>query len=101
MAEKSVIEKVRDYAELVRQRFPVKKIILFGSWARGVARPDSDIDVAVVMEQEPEDVLSVETELFRLRREIDARIEPVLVNDNQDLSGFWEEISSYGLAIYG
>lgn len=30
-------------------RFRPDKIILFGSWARGDARPDSDVDFLVVM----------------------------------------------------
>jgi predicted nucleotidyltransferase len=30
-------------------RFSPEKIILFGSWARGDARPDSDVDLLVVM----------------------------------------------------
>jgi predicted nucleotidyltransferase len=28
----------------------LRRVVLYGSWARGVAGPDSDIDVAVVLE---------------------------------------------------
>ena len=35
--------------ERIRRRFDPVRIILFGSWARGEARPDSDIDLLVVL----------------------------------------------------
>ena len=31
------------------RRFAPVRIILFGSWARGTARPDSDLDLLVVL----------------------------------------------------
>lgn len=100
MVKESVIEKVRNYTNLVRSRFPVKRVVLFGSFARGTEIPDSDIDVAVVLQKEPEDILATETGLYKLRRSIDLRIEPKLIDDNYDPSGFWEDISSYGHVIY-
>jgi uncharacterized protein len=33
------------------QEFDPRQIILFGSWARGEARPDSDLDFLVVLDQ--------------------------------------------------
>lgn len=33
----------------IAQQFDPLRIILFGSWARGEARPDSDIDLLVVL----------------------------------------------------
>jgi hypothetical protein len=41
-----------------------------------------------------------EARLFRLRREIDARIEPVLLEESNDKSGFLEEILKTGEIIY-
>lgn len=35
----------------IARRFDPLRIILFGSWARGDARPDSDIDLLVVLPQ--------------------------------------------------
>jgi len=35
--------------ERIRMRFDPVRIILFGSWARGEAQPDSDIDLLVVL----------------------------------------------------
>ena len=35
--------------ERIRRQFDPLRIILFGSWARGQARPDSDLDLLVVL----------------------------------------------------
>ena len=32
---------------LLTRRFPIRRLALFGSWARGEAREDSDVDVMV------------------------------------------------------
>jgi len=35
----------------IARKFHPVRIILFGSWARGEARPDSDLDLLVVLEK--------------------------------------------------
>jgi predicted nucleotidyltransferase len=47
------------------------RVILFGSWTRGEARWDSDLDLAVVMPQ------SAEPELGRIRRELRRQLDKV------------------------
>ena len=37
--------------------------------------------------------------LWKLRREIDDRIEPILIDKNDDVSGFLQEIQKTGLVI--
>ena len=100
MDKENVIKRLNQYSDLVREVLRVKKIILFGSYAKGTAREDSDIDVAVVLSSIDEDVLLLESKLFRLRRNIDARIEPVLLEEKNDKSGFLEEILKNGEIIY-
>ncbi len=49
MVESDVVKVVQDYVRaLRRQCLRVSRAILFGSYARGDARPNSDIDVMVV-----------------------------------------------------
>ena len=100
MDEECVINKVRAYSELVRQHFDVEKVILFGSYAKGTAREDSDIDVAVVLKTRPEDWLASSAKLFRLTRDIDISIEPVMLDESHDQSGFLEEVERTGQIIY-
>jgi hypothetical protein len=56
--------------------------------------------VAVILKNKPSDALKVETEFFRLRRAVDLRIEPVLVDDEIDPSGFCHDISRYGRVVF-
>jgi predicted nucleotidyltransferase len=78
----------------------MKKVILYGSFARGTQHKDSDIDVAIVLEKPPADFLKTESEAYRLCRDIDLRIEPVIVDDENDPGGFYDDISRYGMVIY-
>jgi len=98
--KKDALGIVKDYAEAVRQKFSVRKIILYGSHAKGLARKDSDIDVAVVLDSIEDDYLSTGALLFKLSRDIDLRIEPVLVEQGNDVSGFLDEITKTGEVIY-
>ncbi len=100
MDKATAIRCVKQYADLVRQNFDVRKIILFGSYSRDTAHKDSDIDVAVVLNRFDDDFLVCEAKLFRLRREIDSRIEPVLLEESNDKSGFLEEVLKAGEIIY-
>jgi len=83
-----------------RTGLPVTKVVLYGSYARGTAREDSDIDVAVVVPRLKGDYLKQSAQLFKLTREIDFRIEPVLLAENRDLSGFLEEVMRTGEIVY-
>jgi predicted nucleotidyltransferase len=40
---------IREFAHRIAERFPVQKIVLFGSHAYGRPTPDSDVDLLVVM----------------------------------------------------
>ncbi|MFH0980460.1 MAG: nucleotidyltransferase domain-containing protein [Planctomycetota bacterium] len=43
---------IQEMAELVARRFNPEKIILFGSYARGQAGENSDVDLMVVMDSD-------------------------------------------------
>jgi predicted nucleotidyltransferase len=101
MDKTEVINKVKKYADVVKKTFPVRMVILFGSYAKNCGREYSDIDVAVVVDHNDEDYLKSRQKLFKLGTGIDCRIEPVLIErDQKDLSGFFEEILSTGEIIY-
>jgi predicted nucleotidyltransferase len=56
----------------------VKKVILFGSWARGQARPDSDIDIIVVSPAFAKGKYMENMQyLFRKAAKVDSRLEPI------------------------
>ncbi len=98
--DQTVIEKVKQYADIVRQTLPVKRIVLYGSYARGCENSNSDIDVAVIVDRVDGNYLELSARLFELVGKIDVRIEPVLLNENSDKSGFIESIMKYGKEIH-
>src|SRR2546425_2338065 len=45
-----LIRQLRAFRRKVSRRYPIRKMVLFGSRATGKARPDSDVDLIVVSE---------------------------------------------------
>ena len=43
----TILEKLRDYKPELQRKYPISRLGLFGSYARGEATENSDIDVAV------------------------------------------------------
>lgn len=75
-------------------------VVLYGSHAKGTERPDSDIDVAVVVDKLEGNFLDTYRKLFRLRRDVDIRIEPVLIEESNEETGFLKEVLSTGYVVY-
>jgi predicted nucleotidyltransferase len=87
------------YTDRIKEFFNLKKVILFGSYARNTNKKFSDIDVAVVVDK-IDSLLNSEFLLHKLVRDVDLRIEPVLFEEGYDPSGFLEEINRTGIIIY-
>jgi uncharacterized protein len=101
MDKETAIRRVSLFANAVRREFSARKIVLFGSFAKDCPRQDSDIDVAVIVARIDQDFLTSAARLYHLRRDIDPRIEPVLfTEDDDDRSGFLEEIMETGIVVY-
>jgi len=99
MDKSEVIIKLKRYKLLVSEHFDIDSLVLFGSYAKGNQNDDSDIDVAVVVNSLDKDYFTYAPLLWKLRREIDDRIEPVLMEKERDDSGFLQEILKTGLII--
>jgi predicted nucleotidyltransferase len=75
MDRADVVELAQRFARIVRSKYDCRQCFLFGSYAQGAAHEESDIDLAVVFDTF-ENIVEMQTELMRLRRAIDSRIEP-------------------------
>ena len=97
-----IIEKVKDYQKLVKQSnfpMPIEAVYLFGSYAKGTANKDSDIDVALVVNSFDGDYFDIIPQIWLLRESIDFRIEPHVIARNTDYAGFLNEIQRTGILI--
>lgn len=75
MDKTDALKVARLYAIAIKEKFDYERIILFGSYAKGNFREESDIDIAVVF-KDYNSTIDMQLELMRIRRKIDSRIEP-------------------------
>lgn len=99
MDKREAIKKVKAYRLLLNDYFKLEKVYLFGSYAKGNYREDSDIDVAIVVNRIDGDYFSINPLLWKLRRQVDDRIEPILIEKDFDDAHFLEEIQRSGIEI--
>lgn len=88
MVDRSILKVVQGYLAAVRKAgIHANQAILFGSFARGEARAESDIDIAVIAPEfdgpHKREYVGL---LWQLRATTDSRIEPIAVGERQ-----WEE----------
>ena len=69
-------EIVKAYGNLIKEKIKVRHLYLYGSYAKGIHSPESDIDIAVVADNFSGDPIEDTMLLMKLRRKIDYRIEP-------------------------
>ncbi len=75
MVNQSIIETAERFAKLIPSNLKVRKAYLFGSYAKGNEREESDIDIAIVLGNMT-DFFDTQMQLMRIRRKVDLRIEP-------------------------
>jgi len=95
-------DQVRRYIQTLHDnRIAVWRLYLFGSHAKGTARAESDIDLAVFWDREEIDGFDEDVQLMRLTRNVDLRIEPHSFSrkDFENPDPFVKEIISTGQRI--
>ncbi|OFX48083.1 MAG: hypothetical protein A2046_05885, partial [Bacteroidetes bacterium GWA2_30_7] len=63
------------YTQLAGISFDLQKAYLFGSYAKGTNKEESDIDIALVF-ADLSDPIETQIQLMKLSRKVDSRIEP-------------------------
>jgi len=97
-----VISKAKKYSELVKaSNLPIQidKTYLFGSYAKGTPNKDSDIDIAFVVSNWEGGYFETVVPIWSMREEIDIRIEPHIIDPEEDYSYFLREIQRTGIEI--
>ena len=77
LTREEALALVRRYKEVIRPRFAVEpKVMMFGSYSKGYANPDSDIDVAVIVPTYGDRKHEMSMGLWRDVRSVSFLIEP-------------------------
>ncbi|MFO7753996.1 MAG: nucleotidyltransferase domain-containing protein [Desulfobacteraceae bacterium] len=99
MDKEEAIRKLKVYKKLLSKHLRFDELILFGSYAGGTQNDESDIDVAIVLEETNGDFFSTRPIPWKVSRGVDDRIEPVILERKHDDSGFLEEVIKTGIKI--
>jgi predicted nucleotidyltransferase len=99
--DKSTVREIAlKYTAEVTKVLKPSAVILFGSYVNGVPHEDSDIDIAVIINDFRGDWLETASFLCGLSWEISFDIEPHLLDETQDRSGFVAHVIKTGEVIY-
>ena len=100
MDKSEIINIVKEFVFIVKEKYDCIEIILFGSYAKDNSHIDSDIDIAVIL-KDYDNIINIQLELMKLRRKIDSRIEPhpFKEKDFNENNPLVNEIKKYGERI--
>ena len=99
MDKAKALENAKSYAGLVCKELSPCKVVLFGSLVNGNFNENSDIDIAIIKEILDEKYWEIYKKLNRMTRNIDNRIEPVLLQTKDDKSGFLTTVLETGIEL--
>ena len=81
-----IARAMREFARRISTQYPVQKVILFGSRARGTERSDSDADVAVLLRGARGHFLDTKLDMvdvaYEVLLETEVHIQPVLFENS-------------------
>ena len=99
MTREEALELVRRYKKVISRRFNVEpRVMMFGSYSKGYANPDSDIDVAVIVPTYGDSKFELSKKLWRDVREVSFLIEPVLMAEDR-WSPLYDDVMRTGVAV--
>lgn len=85
----NILTSINEYIEEIKKHYNVSSVILFGSYASGNEREDSDIDLAIILD-DFDDVFDTMADLMGYTWNTDARIEPHPIRKKE-----FDEMASY------
>lgn len=99
MDKEQALELVRRYKQIIAPRFTDgAKVYMFGSYSKGNARPESDIDVAVVVPSFGDNWWTWTKSLWRDVRKVSTLIEPILMEEDSH-SPLYDDVMQTGIAV--
>ena len=99
LTQNEAMELVRKYKEVISSRFVDQpKVMMFGSYSKGYANPDSDIDVAVIVPTYGEKKLEISKLLWHDVDQVSFLIEPVLLAEDR-WSPLYDDVMRTGITV--
>lgn len=99
MDKAEAIKLVKQYKEVIMPRFNDKaRVYLYGSYSKGNQRPESDIDVAVVVPSIGDNWFAYTKGLWHDVDKVSLLIEPVLIEEAHP-SPLYDDVMRTGIAI--
>ena len=99
MDKEQAIKLVKKYKKIIMPRFNNQaQVYLYGSYSKGYQRPESDIDVAVVVPSAGDQWLNLSTSLWRDVDKVSLLIEPVLIETSHP-SPLYDDILRTGVQV--
>ena len=99
MDKEQALDLVRRYKKVISPLFGEDlRVYMFGSYSKGYARPESDIDVAVVVHSIGDNWLEWSKKLWHNTRSVSTLIEPVLMSPEHP-SPLYDDVMRTGVAV--
>ena len=98
MDKEQALNLVREYKEVIKGMFDAPRVYMFGSYCKGTADKDSDIDVAIVIPELKSDWFVVVPKLWSATRKVSTLIEPVLLEDVHP-SPLYDDVMRSGVVV--
>ena len=99
LSREEALELVRRYKRIITPRFQDEpKVMMFGSYSKGYANPDSDIDVAVIVPTYGDRKFEISALLWHDVDQVSFLIEPVLMSEDR-WSPLYDDVMQTGIAV--
>lgn len=99
LSRDEALELVRQYKQVISPRFDVEpKVMMFGSYSKGYANPDSDIDVAVIVPTYGDQKFELSKMLWHDVDQVSFLIEPVLMAEDR-WSPLYDDVMRTGVTV--
>ncbi len=99
ISRNEALDLVRQYKHIIARHFHQEpRVLMYGSYSKGNANRDSDIDVAVVVSSYGDRKLELSKALWHDVDEVSLLIEPVLLSEDQP-SPLYDDVMRTGIAV--
>ncbi len=93
------LDLVRQYKHIIAKHFAFEpQVMLYGSYSKGTANKDSDIDVAVIVPSYGDRKLELSKALWHDVDDVSLLIEPVLISKEYP-SPLYDDVMRTGIAV--